>query len=83
MLEHKIDNLQSAEEGEASKESQGASNGPKLVGKGDAYISDDVVVGGCVEVDLDNMERLVRPTHYLELISISSVGMNDFKAVYL
>ena len=84
MFYHKVDNLQSAEEREASKESHGATNCPKLVGKGDAYVSDNLVVCGCVKVDLDNSGGLVRFRYSLELIFVAcTVIVDNFKAVYL
>ena len=81
MFHYKVDNLQSAEEREASKESHGAANSPKLVGKGDAHVLDDLVVCGCVKVYLHNSEGLVRFRYNLELITIST--LHDIVVFYL
>ena len=84
MLEHKVYDLQSAEEGEACEESHGAANSPKLVGEGDAYVLDVLVIGRCVEVDLDNSEGLVRFWYSLELLPpVSTAIIDNFKVAYL
>ena len=78
----KVDNLQSAEERESSKESHGAANDSKLVGKGDTHVLDDLVVGGRVKVDLDDSERMVRLGCDFELVSVMAIKSN-YKTSYL
>ena len=77
----KVDNLQSAEERESSKESHGATDDSKLIGKGDAHAPNNLVVGGRVKEDLDNPEWLIRYGDNLVLISMSSILVIDYLKV--
>ena len=54
--EHKEDDLNSTDDGEASEESHGASNETDLGLRLDLLISLDVVEGGRVEVDLHQLD---------------------------
>ena len=77
----KVDNLQSAEERESSKESHGADDDSKLIGKGDAHVPNNLVVGGRVKEDLDNPEWLIRFGDNLVLISMASILVIDYLKV--
>ena len=79
MLDHEVYDLQSTEKREAREESHCAANGPKLVGKSNTHVLDDLVVSNRVKVDLDNVEGLVRFGYNLECIPVT----DNFKVLYL
>ena len=54
--EKKEDNLNPTDDGEASEESHGASNETQLGLRLDLLVSLDVVKGGCVKVDLNQLK---------------------------
>ena len=54
--EQKEDDLNSTDDGEASEESHGASNETQLGLELDLLVPLDLVEGGCVKVDLDNLQ---------------------------
>ena len=54
--EEKEDDLNPTDDGEASEESHGASNETQLGLRLDLLVSLDVVEGGCVEVDLNQLD---------------------------
>ena len=54
-LDGKVDNLNSTKDGEAGEEPHGAANEAKLGLKGHLHILLYLVIGGSVEVDLDQL----------------------------
>ena len=51
-----VDNLHPTEDGEAGEEPHGAADEAKLAGKCHLYIPLYFVIGGCVQVDLDQLK---------------------------
>ena len=52
-----VDNLDPTEDGEASEEPHGAADETKLGLKGHLHITLYLVIGGCVKVNLDQLQR--------------------------
>ena len=55
-LDYKVDNFDSADDWEASEEAHGASDETDLALQLDLLVSLDLVEGGRVKVDLDNLQ---------------------------
>ena len=56
-LDGKVDDFNSTDDGEASEETHGASDEADLVLQLDLLIPLDLVKGGCVKKDLDQLQR--------------------------
>ena len=65
-LQYEVKNFNCTENGESRKESHGASNGTDLVSKWDADIIDNLVIGGCAEVDLNHLQRMIWQRHSIK-----------------
>ena len=59
-LQYEVQNFNCTKDGESSKESHGAANGADHVFKRHARVVADLVIGGCAEVDLDCLQRMIR-----------------------
>ena len=65
----KINNLDGAQNGEASKESHRAPNKAKPAFRGELYASQDLVVGVCVKIDLDQLKWRIFQSHWRDVLA--------------
>ena len=68
-LDCKIDNLDGAQNGEASKKSHRAPYKTKPAFRGELYAPQDLVVGVCVEIDLDQLKWRVFQSHWRDVLA--------------